>query len=203
MSELTKPQIRKYKIDRARLFKGSKHSMYVHEEIAIAIIMQTRLSDLKTIKLSDDLGFNQINLILKKEQSVAIPLLKAFSEEKIKLQHKILKNERVRTGMYFSESKFVVEIDEKGHIDRNQNKENERQIKIEKYSDYKFFHKINPDAEGFDIFLEISKIQTCTTQSNEEKLKSKFAKELLSYVSSVSKPLKQIRYFVKKILPTL
>ena len=122
MSELTKPQIRKYKIDRARLFKGSKHSMYVHEEIAIAIIMQTRLSDLKTIKLSDDLGFNQINLILKKEQSVAIPLLKTFSEEKIKLQHKILKNERVRTGMYFSERKFVVEIDEKGHIDRNQNK---------------------------------------------------------------------------------
>ena len=28
--------------------------------------------------------------------------------------------------MYFSEQKFVVEIDEKGHIDRNQNKENER-----------------------------------------------------------------------------
>ena len=50
MNELTKPQIRKYKIDRARLFKGSKHSMYVHEEIAIAIIMQNRLSDLKTNK---------------------------------------------------------------------------------------------------------------------------------------------------------
>ena len=38
-NELTKPQIIKYKIDRGRLFKGSKHSMYVHEEIAIAIIM--------------------------------------------------------------------------------------------------------------------------------------------------------------------
>ena len=203
MNELTKPQIRKYKIDRGRLFKGSKHSMYVHEKIAIAIIMKTRLSDLTTLKFKADLGFNQINLILKKEQSVVIPLLKTFSEEKIKLQHKILKDERVRTDMYISDHKFVVEIDEKGHIDRNQNKENERQIKIEKYSDYKFFHKINPDAEGFDIFLEISKIQTCMTQSNEEKLKSKFAKELLSYVSSVSKPLKQIRYFVKKILPTL
>ena len=34
--------------------------------------------------------------------------------------------------MYFSERKFVVEIDKKGHIDRNQNEENERQIKIEK-----------------------------------------------------------------------
>ena len=65
------------------------------------------------IKFRADLGFNQINLILQKEQSVVIPLLKAFSAEKIELQHKISKNERVRTDMYFSESKFVVEIDKK------------------------------------------------------------------------------------------
>ena len=50
MRELTKPQIRKYKIDRARLFKGSKHSMYVQEDIAIKMIMQRRLSNLKMIK---------------------------------------------------------------------------------------------------------------------------------------------------------
>ena len=158
MNELTKQQIRKYKIDRARLFKDSKHSMYVYEDIAIGIIMQSRLSDLKTIKFRADLRFNQISLKVKKEQSVAIPLLKAFSAEKIELQHKILKNERIRTGMYFYESKFVVEIDEKGHIDRNQNEENERKIKLEKYSDYKFVHRINPDVEDFDIFLEIIKI---------------------------------------------
>ena len=83
--------------------------------------------------------------------------------------------------MYFSEHKFVVEIDEKGHIDRNQNKENERQTKIEKHPDCKFFHRINPDVEGFDIFLEISKIQNYITKSYEEKLKSKFAEELLNY----------------------
>ena len=35
--------------------------------------------------------------------------------------------------MYFSENKFVAEIDEKGHIDRNQNKKSERQTKIEKH----------------------------------------------------------------------
>ena len=126
MNDLTKQQIRKYKIDRARLIKGSKHSMYVHEDILIPIIMQSRLSDSKTIKFRSDLGFNQINLILKKEQSVVIPLLKAFSAEKIKLQHKALKNERVRTDMYFSEHKFAVEIDEKGHIDRNQDEEKQK-----------------------------------------------------------------------------
>ena len=67
MSNLTKPQIKKYKKDRARLIKGSKRYMYIHEDIAIAIIVQSRLSKPKTIKFRSDLGFNQINLILKKE----------------------------------------------------------------------------------------------------------------------------------------
>ena len=66
MNDLTKPRIRKYKIDRTRLFKDSKHSMYVYKDIAIGIIMQSRLSGLKTIKFRADLGFSQINLILKK-----------------------------------------------------------------------------------------------------------------------------------------
>ena len=67
MNDLTKQQIRKYKIDRARLIKGSKHSMYVHEDILIPIIMQSRLSDSKTIKFRSDLGFNQISLILSNQ----------------------------------------------------------------------------------------------------------------------------------------
>ena len=83
--------------------------------------MQSRLSDSEIIKFRSDLGFKQINLILRKEQPEVIPLLKAFSAEKIKLQHKALKSERVRADMYFSEHKLVVEIDEKGHTNRNQN----------------------------------------------------------------------------------
>ena len=63
--------------------------MYVREDIAIGIIMQSRLSNLKMIKFRADWGLNQISLILKKEQSVVIPLIKAFSAEKIELQHKI------------------------------------------------------------------------------------------------------------------
>ena len=123
--------------------------------------------------------------------------------------------------MYFSEHKLAVEIDEKWHTDRNQDKENERQTKIEKHSDCKFFHRINPDAEGFNIFVEISKIQNCIIQSTEEnkikeqkdktkklenkikEQKSKFVKELLSYLSSISMTLKHIKHFLKKILPTL
>ena len=40
--------------------------MYVSEVIAIPIIMQIRLSKPEAIKFRSDLGFNQINLILKK-----------------------------------------------------------------------------------------------------------------------------------------
>ena len=82
MNEITKQQIRKYKIDRARLIRGSKQSIYVSEVIAIPIIMQTRLSKPETIKFRSDLGFNEISLILKKEQSVVLLLLKTFSTEK-------------------------------------------------------------------------------------------------------------------------
>ena len=62
--------------------------MYVHEEILVSIMMQSRLSNPEIIKFRIDLGFNQIDLILTKEQSVVTPLLKAFSAERIKLQHK-------------------------------------------------------------------------------------------------------------------
>ena len=69
MNELKKQHIKKYETDRA-------------------IIVQTRLSDLKTIKFRSNLAFDQVNLILKKKQSVGIPLIKDVSAEKIKYSTK-------------------------------------------------------------------------------------------------------------------
>ena len=81
--------------------------------------------------------------------------------------------------------------------------------------------RTNPDAADFDMNKLICQIQKHISQSNKEKLekekeveikeqenkikeqKSEFAKELLSYLSSISMPAKLIKYFVKKILPTL
>ena len=85
--------------------------------------------------------------------------------------------------------------------------------------------RTNPDAADFDMNKLINQIYKHISQSNKEKLekekedeikklknkikeqkskikeqKSKFARELLSYVSTISI---QIKYFVKKILPTL
>ena len=54
LNELKKQQMRKYKIDRARLIKGSKQCMYVSDVTSILIIMQTRLSNPKAIKFRSD-----------------------------------------------------------------------------------------------------------------------------------------------------
>ena len=45
MNDLTKQEIRKYKIENTRLIKGSKHSMYIHEDILIPITTQSRLKN--------------------------------------------------------------------------------------------------------------------------------------------------------------
>ena len=90
----------------------------------------------------------------------------------------------------------------KRHTDRNQNEENERQIKIEERLNCKL-HRINPDVEDFDIFLEISKIQNYVNQSKKEKQNSKFQKELLNYISSISMPLNTLGILLKKMLPTM
>ena len=74
--------------------------MYINEVIVTPIMTQTRLSKPIKIKFRSNLGFNQVNLVLKKEQSVVIPLLKEFSAEKINLQYKMLENERVRTDIF-------------------------------------------------------------------------------------------------------
>ena len=86
----------------------------------------------------------------------------------------------------------------------------------------------NPDAADFDMNRLINQIYKHINQSNNEKLekekevkikklknkikeqenkireqKGKFAKELLGFVSSISISVKHIKYFAKKILPTL
>ena len=49
------------------MIKGNKESMYASEVIAISIIMPSTLSNPETVKFRSDLGFSQINFILKKE----------------------------------------------------------------------------------------------------------------------------------------
>ena len=136
-----------------------------------------------------------------------------------------------RIDYYFTKYLLTVEIDEIGRTDRDLIFEKKRQEALEKQLGQKFI-RINTSKKGYNTDY-ISKIQRFINdfkdrQLEKEKLekeklkkesnkkikelenkikeeqKSKLAKELLSYVSSISmSSVKPIKYFAKKILPTL
>ena len=123
-----------------------------------------------------------------------MPLLKTFSSEKIELQHKILEHERVRTDRYFSEPKRVVEIDEKGHTDRNQNEENKRQTKINILTANFFTGLILMQRFLiFFFFFQISKIQGYIAQSNKEKIEKEKEAEIKELKEKLEKIEAQIK----------
>ena len=77
----------------------------------------------KAIEFRLKLGFHPLDLIMTKEQSIISKIMKVFAKEKMKLQHSIL---NYYIDLYFPEHRLAVEIGEKGHVDRDENKEKER-----------------------------------------------------------------------------
>ena len=110
------------------------------------------------------LGFKLHDLKMCKEELVTIKIIKVFPNDKILLQHSVL---NYQIDLYFFEHKLAIEVYEKGHTDRDEKKENEREEKIKKEFGFKFI-RINPNAENYDIFVEIGKIKDYIAQSNEE-----------------------------------
>ena len=115
----------------------------------------------KTNDFTCKLGFTLHDIPMCQEESVTTKIIKTFSNEKILQQYSVLS---YQIDLYFPNHKLAIEVDEKGHTDRDERKKNEREEKIKKRLGYKFV-RINSDAEGFDIFLEISKIQNYIDQS--------------------------------------
>ena len=91
-------------------------------------------------------------------------------------------------------------IDELGHNDRNTDYEIKRQRDVEKEL-HCVFIRTYLDAEDFKINRLKKQIYKHIIKSKGEKLKSKFAKVLLSYASSIFIPLKPMKCFVKKYFP--
>ena len=91
---------------------------------------------------------------------------------------------------------FAIEVDEKGYTDRDEKKENEREEKIKKELGCKFIG-INPDAENYDIFVEIGKIQVYIAQSNKEKLEKEKQTEIKELKEKLEKE-KETEIKVKK-----
>ena len=137
--------------------------------------MQSRLSDSKAIKFRTDLGFNQINLILKKEQSVIESIRDIFKGEDVRIQYTVL---GYRIDLYFYEYKLAIEIDELGHNDRNTDYEIKRQREIEKELNCVFI-KTNPDAADFNINKLNNQIFKRIIVSKRRKTKKQIFKRII------------------------
>ena len=72
------------------------------------------------------------------------------------------------TDYYFQKRKLAIEVDELGHKDRDQTKENKRQKDLNEYVDCELI-RISPDKKDFSACDELGKIQTFIDKSKEKK----------------------------------
>ena len=108
----------------------------------------------EAIEFRSKLGFTQCDITLKKESSVLKSIMETFQGGNMETQYSIL---TYRVDIYFHDYKLAIEVDEKGHNDRDESYEKQRQKKIEKKLKCKFI-RINPDEENFKISKLNSKI---------------------------------------------
>ena len=90
------------------------------------------------------------------------------------------KVEKYFIDLYFPEHKLGIEIDKNGHFNRLKIKEQKREEPIKNLGTALI--RINPDKEGFDIFIKIGEIQSfiyeSTLKIGEELNKNKIIEDL-------------------------
>ena len=125
-----KDQIRKHKRSGKEWFSGDAYT-YVRSDLMLEIIKIFRGEKGRGEKKIDDfqsqLGFKLHDLTMSKEESVTTKIIKAFPNDEILLQHKVLD---YFIDLYFPDHKLAIEVDKKGHTDRDEKKKgNEREKK--------------------------------------------------------------------------
>ena len=99
------------------------------------------------------MGFKENELFESKEYSVVKQIKQVLNRQKIINQYRV---EQYFIDLYFPEHKLGIDLDENSHLDRSGIKE----IKREETKNLGIaLIRINPDKEGFDIFIEIGEIK--------------------------------------------
>ena len=131
--------------------------------------------------------------------------MEVFEEENMQTQYSVL---GYKIDLLFHDHKLAVEIDEKGHKDRNINDEIQRQKALEKKLGCEFI-RINPDEEDFSISKAINEInrhiKKSTKEINKKSLIDEISSRLLKieFKSGDSIKTKLLKYVAKKVLPKL
>ena len=176
--------------------------MYVREDLAYKLIYYINQGVMETNEFRKNLCLENDQSIRIEREMVAI-IMKIFAKEIMARQYKI-DGLPYRVDLCFVAHKLIIEIDEESHSYYKND-----QIRQKLIGDHGFtFIRINLDPNpdgGFGPDAEIAKIYNYINQSSvklaansAEKSLQRFTKELLSYMSSISKPLCYIKYFIKK-----
>ena len=111
--------------------------------------------------------------------------------------------------LFSSEHTLVVEIDEKGHVDRDPDYEKKRQKELEKLGHHLFI--INPDKPGFDDYEQFGRVSAYITESIKKETKKQAKRSLIDDLSKRLLELefkqynaiksKCLKWIVESILP--
>ena len=184
-NNLTKKQTKNYKCYLQEITKDAKddsRNKYVRSDLMEKIIKNCRgVEDCKKSTNKEEVekqrqnfrflfGFKENDLFITKEESVLNKIMKAFSREEIYLQFPAL---NYKIDAWFPEYKLVIEVDELGQNDRNDDKEKAGENSIKQKLQCEFI-RINPDREEYDIIVEIGKIYNHVRNSVEEKVNNNY-----------------------------
>ena len=141
---------------------------FIAEELAVHLII-----DIKTVKAAElkiKLGFNQLDPIMTKQQSIGLRIRKTFPNEEI-IEDFYVKKFDYMIDFYLPKRKLAIEVDELGHEDRKQNKENKRQKELEEHLKCTFI-RINPDEKDFSAYDGLGKIYKFFDEFKEREIKN-------------------------------
>ena len=128
----------------------------------------------KTAELKTKLGFNQVDPIISKQESIGLRLKKTFLSEEVIEDFSAL---NYLINFYFPKYKLPVEIDEFGHADQDSVRKNKRQTEIAKYLDCKFI-RLNPDGKDFSAYDGLGEIFKFFDEFKKRKIKKTWKKKM-------------------------
>ena len=150
--------------------------MFIENSLAVEITMSAAKTQAAIFK--NKFGVDQHDKVLRKQQSLGLRLKKLFpNESKMKGYFAL----HYITDFTFKKHMLVVEIDEKGHVDRDLDYEKKRQKELEKLG----YHLIrnNPDKPGFDDYEEFGRVSSYIAQSIKKETKKQTKRSVIDDLS--------------------
>ena len=125
-----------------------------------------------------------------------------FEGDNMQTQYSVL---GYRIDLYFHDYKLAIEVDEKGHEDRNIDHEIKRQETIKEKLSCEFI-RTNPDEKNYNMLKAINEIhrhiKESIKKSTKKSLIDELSNELLRLEFNLSNSIKAkcLKYVVKKVL---